>query len=73
LDANSLYPNPTTGSFEISLPTSRKEVVIDLYTLSSQLISKRTYQVVNEKVYLNIENESSGVYFVKIYLDTPKT
>jgi VCBS repeat-containing protein len=72
LDANSLYPNPTTGSFEISLPTSRKEVVIDLYTLSSQLISKRTYQVVNEKVYLNIENESSGVYFVKIYLDTPK-
>jgi hypothetical protein len=34
-----LYPN-TTGSFEISLPTSRKEVVIDLYTLSSQLISK---------------------------------
>ena len=68
-----LYPNPTTGSFEISIPTSRKEVLIDLYTASSQLISKRIYPVLNEKVHLNLEKESLGVYFVKIYLDTPVT
>lgn len=59
--------------FEISIPTSRKEVLIDLYTASSQLISKRIYPVLNEKVHLNLEKESLGVYFVKIYLDTPVT
>jgi len=67
-----LYPNPTSGSFEINLPTSRKEVVIDLYTAASQLISKRTYPVENERVQLNLANEPSGVYIVKIYLDTPE-
>jgi VCBS repeat-containing protein len=70
LGSISSYPNPTTGRFEITLPTSRKEVVIDLYTITSQLISKGTYSVVNEKVQLNLENESAGVYIAKIYLDT---
>nr|WP_314898332.1 alpha-amylase family glycosyl hydrolase [uncultured Flavobacterium sp.] len=67
----SFYPNPTAGRFEITLPISRKEVVIDLYTLSSQLISRGTYPVVNEKIQLNLEKESSGIYIVKVYLDTP--
>jgi VCBS repeat-containing protein len=72
LGAITLYPNPTSGSFEINLPTSRKEVVIDLYTAASQLISKRTYPIENERVQLNLGNEPSGVYIVKIYLDTPE-
>ncbi|MFV7235489.1 alpha-amylase family glycosyl hydrolase [Flavobacterium sp. ZB4R12] len=67
----SSYPNPTAGRFEITLPISRKEVVIDLYTLSSQLISRGTYSVVNGKVQLNLENESAGIYIAKVYLDTP--
>ncbi len=72
LDAISLYPNPTTGSFEINLPTSRKEVAIELYNSSSQLISKATYPVINEKVYMDLGKVSSGIYFIKIYLDTPE-
>lgn len=67
----SSYPNPTSGKFEISLTTTRKEIIIDLYTLDSQLISKRTYTVLNEKAQLNIENQAAGVYIAKVYLDTP--
>jgi hypothetical protein len=67
----SLYPNPTSGSFEIALSTFEKSVRIDLYTLDARLISKATYPVINGKVQLNIEKEASGVYFAKIYLGTP--
>lgn len=65
------YPNPTSGKFIINLPTTKQEVEIELYTLSSQLISKGTYSVVNEKVQLSLENETTGVYIVKINLGTP--
>ncbi|WP_158729855.1 LamG-like jellyroll fold domain-containing protein [Flavobacterium sp. I-STPA6A] len=65
----SSFPNPTTGRFEISLPTARKEVLIELYTMTSQLISKSVYPVVNNLVRLSVENEASGVYMAKIYLE----
>ncbi len=67
----SAYPNPTSGKFEITLPITSKEVVVDLYTLNSKLISKGTYTVVNGKVQLNLEKEATGIYIVKIHLDTP--
>jgi CshA-type fibril repeat protein len=65
----SSFPNPTTGRFEISLATTKKEVVIELYTLTSQLLSKAVYPVVNNLVRLSVENEAAGVYMAKIYLD----
>lgn len=65
------YPNPTSGKFIVNVPTSNSEVDIELYTLSSQLISKGTYPVVNEKVQLSLENQATGVYIVKINLGAP--
>jgi hypothetical protein len=65
------YPNPTSGSFEIQLASSRKEVVIGLYTLNGQLISTKTYTVENGKALLTLENQPTGVYVAKIELDTP--
>jgi len=67
------YPNPTIGKFEIAVPIYRKEVVLELYTLNSQLISKETYPVIYGKVELSLENQPSAVYLVKVYLETPMT
>jgi Leucine-rich repeat (LRR) protein len=67
----SAYPNPTSGSFEIELPTSKKDVVISLYTLNGQMISTKTYTVENGKAQLSLENQPAGIYVAKIELDTP--
>lgn len=66
-----IYPNPTAGLFEITIPTSKTEVEIELYSIGSQLISKRKYTVINQKVQLSLEKESDGIYIAKINLDSP--
>jgi hypothetical protein len=71
LGSTTSYPNPTTGSFEIDLSTSIKEVIVELYSLDSQLVSKETYAVLNGKIQLNLEKEAVGVYIAKVNLDTP--
>ncbi|AMC11376.1 hypothetical protein Lupro_08935 [Lutibacter profundi] len=68
-----MYPNPTSGIFEIALPMSLKEVKIALFTTNFQLISSKTYSVVNGKVQLNIENLPAAVYFAKVHLENPVT
>ena len=65
------YPNPTQGTFEITVPTSKKEVVVELYNILSQLISVKTYPVVYGKVQLSLENKPKGLYITKILLDQP--
>ncbi|WP_298553341.1 T9SS type A sorting domain-containing protein [uncultured Algibacter sp.] len=67
------FPNPTTDAFELRIPKSKENVTIELYSQSSGLISKKQYTVVNNKVKMNLENNPSGVYFVRLNLDTPKT
>ncbi|WP_281240217.1 putative Ig domain-containing protein [Flavobacterium praedii] len=71
LYSSSAYPNPTSGSFEIAIPTIRKEVVIDLYTLNSVFISSKSYPLENGVVRLSLEGQTAGIYIVKVYLDTP--
>ncbi|REE80035.1 putative secreted protein (Por secretion system target) [Lutibacter oceani] len=65
------YPNPTQGIFEIVLPNSKKEVIVEIYNIQSQLISSKTYPVLYGKVQLNLENNPTGLYIAKVYLDDP--
>jgi len=67
------YPNPTNGAFEITVPTSQTEVVIEIYSILSQLILVKTYPVVYGKVQLSLENKPTGLYFAKVNLDKPVT
>ena len=65
------YPNPTSGYFEIALPISEKEITIELYTMQSQLISKRIYPVIAGKALLNIEANATGIYYAKVNMEKP--
>lgn len=66
------YPNPTSGSFEIEIPTQQNEVKIELYNFAGQLISSKNYTLENGKAVLNLENQASGIYSAKVYLETPE-
>ena len=71
LDSSAVSPNPTSGSFEIAIPTNKKEVVIDLYSLSSVFISSKSYPLENGTVKLSLEGQTDGIYIAKVYLNTP--
>jgi len=73
IDGVFAFPNPTNGAFEITVPTSQTEVVIELYSILSQLISVKTYPVVYGKAQLSLENKPTGMYFVKVLIDEPVT
>ena len=66
------YPNPTSGIFEIEIPTNKTEIKIELYNIAGQLISQETYDIQNRKAQLNLENQASGIYTAKINLETPE-
>ncbi|PJJ09126.1 putative secreted protein (Por secretion system target) [Flavobacterium sp. 1] len=66
VDAISAFPNPTTGQFDIILPTNEDLVTIAIYTLDGKLISTSNYLSESGKVHLNIENQPLGIYLVKI-------
>lgn len=67
----SASPNPTSGEFEIAIPIAKKEIYVELYSVNSVLISSGNYPVNNQKIHLNIKNESNGIYIAKVYMDTP--
>ncbi|WP_233566134.1 T9SS type A sorting domain-containing protein [Flavobacterium sp. 81] len=54
------------------MPTNKTEVKIELYNFGGQLISGKTYTIENGKALLNLENQASGIYAVKVYLETPE-
>lgn len=71
LENVSIYPNPTSGLFEMYFPTSLKKTTIEIYNMQSQLISSQTYAVKDGRVSLNISKNPIGVYIVKLNLEKP--
>lgn len=67
------FPNPTSGQFDIILSTNEDSESMAIYTVGGKLISKSDYPVVDGKVHLNITNEPSGVYLIKIQSCPDKT
>ncbi|SDI60644.1 Por secretion system C-terminal sorting domain-containing protein [Flavobacterium glycines] len=65
-DAVRAFPNPSSGEFDIYLPTNEDSVSIAIYSVDAKLISIANYQIENGKVHINIDKEPAGVYFVKI-------
>jgi len=63
------YPNPSSGIINITIPIVQKEVTVKIYTIQSQLISRKSYMVNNGKVEINIDDNPTGLYIVQVLLE----
>jgi len=64
-----VYPNPSNGVFKIAMPIMQNEVTVEIYTIQSQLISRKLYTVNNGKVEINIDDKPTGLYIVQVLLE----
>ncbi|WP_026776105.1 T9SS type A sorting domain-containing protein [Polaribacter sp. Hel_I_88] len=65
------FPNPTTGVFNVTVGSLMNEVLVEVYTSNSKLVLTKKCKVIDGKIKINIENNASGLYFAKIYLEKP--
>ena len=66
-----IYPNPTDGKFEITMPNYIKDLKLEVYNIYGQLISSKIQSENNGTVRLDISGNTKGIYFVKVNLDKP--
>ena len=66
-----IYPNPSSGIFEINLPTSINDVNSELYNINGALISKQKHKLNGNNLKLDITGKAAGMYFLKINLTEP--
>ena len=68
-----IYPNPTTGSFTISISSPitdhRSPITIDIVDMNGRIINSTTQQI-NNSTEVKFSGLPQGAYFVRIYGDT---
>lgn len=66
------YPNPTTGFTEIIIPSDNVEKVsTTIFNSLNQVVSEDTYQVFQKKIKISLNNNSPGIYYIRLDLETP--
>ncbi|UKM63861.1 polysaccharide lyase family protein [Flavobacteriaceae bacterium GSB9] len=61
-----IFPNPTKGVFNITLPPEITEIVTDLYSINGALIYSEKHSNIQNRLTLDISNKPNGVYFLRI-------
>ncbi|MCL1850252.1 MAG: C25 family cysteine peptidase [Bacteroidetes bacterium] len=61
-DSFNLFPNPTTGNVTIE---GKGLTRVELYDIQGRMLAH--YNNVNERLNINVNNYSNGVFFVKLY------
>lgn len=73
LDLVRAFPNPTSGPVDIDFTIGEASQKISIYTADGKLISQSDYAVENGKIHLNLEHNSTGIYFIKLNSYPDKT
>jgi concanavalin A-like lectin/glucanase superfamily protein/type IX secretion system substrate protein len=59
-----VYPNPNSGQFQISIENNTKDVLIEVYDVVGNIIERRITN--GNQTTLDISNQAKGIYFVKV-------
>ena len=71
-NAVSIYPNPTSGLFTISLTNIKESVNYKITTLEGRLVEQAN-NVTQSNIQVDLTNESKGVYFLIIQENNTNT
>lgn len=71
LDKATAYPNPAKDFVYITIPSSEKEVEIELYAADGKLASKQLYTVSNGEAKVDVSKLNDGIYIAKVSLKNP--
>ena len=66
-----VYPNPSRDRFEIAIPASKEDVLIEVYNYTSQLVVSGYYKIEYGKATIDLSNNPNGIYIAKIYIEKP--
>jgi hypothetical protein len=63
-----IFPNPTTGEFEIIFHQSPGDLVLEIYTVTGRLIRKREFPgFVGRTIIINdLQEREQGIYLLKL-------
>jgi serine protease AprX len=63
-----MYPNPTTGQFEITFSTPPEKVTIEIFSLTGELLFERKYDDFAGRSILitDLKNSRQGLYLVRV-------
>jgi len=67
----SMYPNPTTGIVNLSLPSQKEKVTIKVVSINGKLVLSKEIKADKNGVFtqINLSNFAKGVYLLKMYND----
>ena len=69
LSGLAVYPNPTRGEFSVELgqlSSSQEAISVRVYSSSGNLISTLSKEIKDGKILIDISQQSTGIYFLKI-------
>ncbi len=64
-----IYPNPNKGSFNIEFKELTNSYAVEVYDITGQVIYDNRFDVNSLVQTINLQNTSSGIYFINIKSD----
>ncbi|MBL0328444.1 MAG: T9SS type A sorting domain-containing protein [Bacteroidetes bacterium] len=64
----SLYPNPTSGSFNLSTSEQINDGSIEIYNVVGELILSQ--KIINQQNTIDLKDHATGLYFLKVISDS---
>ena len=71
LNATSIYPNPSNGSFSVQTKTNLNS--IDVYSQTGQLVKSIIVEDKSNKVDVQVNGLSTGIYLIELKNDSEKS
>ena len=61
-----VYPNPSTGLFNLKVPASTKNYTVEVMDLTGKVVKQQVVKNNSGAEQLNLNNAAKGIYILKI-------